>query len=378
MFPSYAEAELARLMLESVANCHILGSLQIVGGSALDKSLVIQKFMARRKAYTEVYKKDQVRADHVKGMGDVVFKGFQCLNPECQEFLLVRKDDISEFFEIPCPTCEFVHKYGEESKFYDYELRDLRDDSIIKEGNFTILHDDYIDEAEEFKYCIICNALKPLDLFDRHSARKSKRQGECRLCKAVYNELKNPTRIMDQHREAAQKRRLYMELTGGSKIDSKEIYKRFDYKCFKCQEDLSQDIQEKSVQRGGNLDHTLPAKYLWPLTNDNATLLCQRHNAEKAEKWPSEFYTHQELKRLVLLTGIPYDTLAAKPFYNPEALKKLHGPGFVDTLLTKYAAYMDEMIMIRNRILDATGLDMFAISKTLSKEWITEADKRRR
>ena len=308
-------------------------------------------------------------------MGDVVFKVFQCLNPDCQEFICIRKDEVSEFFEIPCPRCGMIHKYGDETKFYDYQLMNIEENSVLRKGQFAILHDNYVDEAEEFKYCIICCALKPLDHFDRHASRKSKRQGECRLCKALYNELKNPTRTTDQHREAAQKRRLYVELTGGDKIDSTEIYERFSYKCFKCGHDLSQDIQAKSVQRGGNLDHTLPVKFLWPLTNHNATLLCQRHNGEKAEKWPSEFYTNQEIKRLVTLTGIPYDTMAGDPHYNPEAIERLHDPTFVDNLLAKYAAYMDEMIMIRNRILNATSFDMFSVSKTLSKAWIEKADK---
>jgi len=54
--------------------------------------------MARRKPYTNVCKENQIRADHVKGMGDVVFKGFQCLNSTCQEFIFVLKEDVSEFF----------------------------------------------------------------------------------------------------------------------------------------------------------------------------------------------------------------------------------------------------------------------------------------
>ena len=167
-----------------------------------------------------------------------------------------------------------------------------------------------------------------------------------------------------------------MDLTESNKINSKEIYERFGYKCFKCGEDLSQDIQVKSVQRGGNLDHTLPAKFLWPFTNHNATLLCQRHNGEKAEKWPSEFYTDQEIKRLVTLTGISYDTMTGEPHYNPDAIERLHDPEFVDTLLAKYAASMDEMINIRNRILNATGFDMFGVSKTLSKAWTVKANTR--
>jgi len=42
--------------------------------------------MPRRKPYTKVVKRNQLRADHIRGMGDVVFKGFQCLNSECREF----------------------------------------------------------------------------------------------------------------------------------------------------------------------------------------------------------------------------------------------------------------------------------------------------
>ena len=330
--------------------------------------------MPRRKAYTKVAKENQIRPDYVKGMGDVVFKGFQCLCPECEEFIFVRKDDISEFFEITCPSCGHLHRYGDEAKFYNYKLLNTDNNLVIQEGSFSVLHDDYVDESKEFKYCIICCTLKPLENFDKHSARKSQRQGECRLCKAIYNALKNPTRTTDQHREAAQKRRLYVELTNGEKIESKVIYNRFGYKCFKCGEDLTQDLQAKSLLRG-NLDHTLPAKFLWPLTNHNATLLCQRHNGEKAEKWPSEFYTDEELKRLVTLTGIPYVTMTSDPHYNPNAIERLQDPEFLDSLLSKYAAYMDEMILIRNRILTATGFDMFSISTTLSKTWIEQADK---
>ena len=153
--------------------------------------------MARRKAYTRVEKVNQTRPDHVKGMGDVVFKGFQCLNADCTQFIFVRKDDISEFFEITCLACGHLHKFGEEAKFYDYMLMNTEENTLIQEGEFSIMHDDYVDEAKEFKYCIICCTLKPLEYFGRHSARKSQHQGECRLCKDVYNKLKNPTRTTD-------------------------------------------------------------------------------------------------------------------------------------------------------------------------------------
>ena len=98
--------------------------------------------MPRRKPYTRVVKSEQIRAKHVKGMGDVVFKGFQCLNSECQQFIFIRKSEIGEDFEIACPSCGTILRSGEETKFYDYTLVDLRDNSTIEQGQFTILHDD--------------------------------------------------------------------------------------------------------------------------------------------------------------------------------------------------------------------------------------------
>ena len=52
--------------------------------------------MVRRKPYTKVNKTNQIRAEHVRGMGDIVFKGFQCLNSECREFIFIRKDEIGD------------------------------------------------------------------------------------------------------------------------------------------------------------------------------------------------------------------------------------------------------------------------------------------
>ena len=45
--------------------------------------------MPRRSKYSNVNKTNQIRAPHVKGMGDVAFKGFQCLNPYCTNFIFV-------------------------------------------------------------------------------------------------------------------------------------------------------------------------------------------------------------------------------------------------------------------------------------------------
>lgn len=330
--------------------------------------------MARRSPYSKVNKTNQIRAEHVKGMGDVVFKGFQCLNPECTEFIFVREDEIGEDFSIECPACGYVHESGGETKFYDYSM-DVNDDSgvpvSVATGSFSIYHDDYIAEAKLYKYCIVCNTIKPLEFFDRHASRASGHQGECRLCKKAYNEIKNGTRLTDQHREAAQKRRLLLDVAGSPKINSREIENRYGQKCFCCGKDLSAvtDKREKP------LDHTLPVYYLWPLSTENATLLCRDCNGNKSGTWPSDFYDDSHLRRLAILTGFDYDLLSGEPQYNPEAITALHDPEKVDALLVKFAAYMPEVIKLRNRILRDTGFDFFSVSKTISDAYVRQANE---
>jgi hypothetical protein len=330
--------------------------------------------MARRAPYTSVEKRNFSRPAHVEGRGDVLYRGFQCLNPECSNFIFVNDEDITVDFEIVCDVCGFKHTAGKTMRVYDYDLRDRRDQSIIETGQFEILHDDYVEEAKGYKYCIICATLKPIELFDKHAARKTGRQGECNLCKQLYNSIKNQTRIADQHREASQKRRLYTELTDSPRIDIGAIYEKFGNSCFKCGRELSQDREKGKKEMRGNLDHTLPAKFLWPLSTDNATLLCQGHNADKAEGWPGEYYTDKELRRLAPLVGIDYRTLKGEAHFNPEALKRLTKRAFVEAIFAKYARYPDELIGLRNRILVATEFDFFKSWPQISADLVKRAD----
>ncbi|MET3548334.1 5-methylcytosine-specific restriction endonuclease McrA [Paenibacillus favisporus] len=329
--------------------------------------------MARRKAYSKVKKHGQIRADHVKGMGDVVFKVFQCLNPYCENFITVREDQLNGDFKIVCEKCSYSMYAGGETTFFQYDMEVDHDGAriIAESGNFTVLHEEYVYEAEKFKYCIVCNTMKPLSYFDNHRSRDSGRQGECRLCKKIYNSIKNGTRTSDQHRESTQKRRMYMDLSGDEKIISKEIYERYNYRCFKCKKDLSS--VESSIER--HLDHTLPVYYLWPLNTKNATLLCRKCNGEKSGNWPTEFYNTSEIQYLTVLTGYPFELLNGEPTYNPEALERLSDPEVVDELLVKYSRYIGEIIKLRNRLLRDINFDFFKYSNTISSIWIDQADK---
>lgn len=333
--------------------------------------------MARRATYTKVDKKNFVRPGHVTGMGDKLWRGFQCLNPDCKNEIIVRDEVITDDFSIVCDVCGFNHQSGEVIKLFDYDLIDKRDDSTIESGPFEILHDDYIKESARLKYCIVCSSLKPVELFDIHNARAGTgRQGECNLCKQVYNSIKNQTRTVDQHREASQKRRLYTQFEE-DKINLQTIYERFDGRCFKCGLDLSQDLKQVGIAKSGNLDHTLPVFYLWPLTDQNATLLCKKHNGEKAEKWPSHFYSDAELRRLSALTGIEYKILAGDPSFNGEALGRLNDGKFVEKLFEKFARYPEELLRLRNRVLSATGFDFLTSSNKLSADWTAKAEAMR-
>lgn len=329
--------------------------------------------MGRRKPYSKVNKFNQIRAKHVKGMGDVVFLGFQCLNPECENYIFVRKDEIDEDFDIECPVCGYHLCSGNETNFYDYVVEVTTDGEteIVDKGEFSIFHEEYLNFATEYKYCIVCNTLRPLEYFDKHSSRKSGRQGECRQCKKIYNSIKNGTRITDQHRESSQKRRLLLDIAN-QKVYSKKVYKNYNYKCFNCGKDLS----DVSSAKERPLDHTLPVYYLWPLTTETATLLCQKCNGEKTGNWPSEFYPPDKLRLLSVKTGIAYELLAGYPEYNPDAINKLSDPSFVDELLVKYNKYMEKAIIpLRNRLLHDTNFDFFQNSTLISSEWIEIADR---
>ena len=132
--------------------------------------------MTRRTPYTKVEKKNFTRPARVEGQGDVLYRGFQCLNPECTNFIFVKDQEITDDFKIVYDVCAFEHTAGETTLVYDYDLRDTRNDSIIESGKFETLHDDYIEEAKGYKYCIICATLKPLELLRSRATHISTRK----------------------------------------------------------------------------------------------------------------------------------------------------------------------------------------------------------
>ncbi len=329
--------------------------------------------MARRSSYTTVTRIGFSRPDHVKGMGDRAFRVLQCLNPVCTEILVIDERDLEGDFCVDCPSCSFSLKMGEVLELYKYQVANRLTGETSPDEPAMVVHEDYVMRAARFKYCIVCGALKPLAEFDRHTARLTGRQGECNMCKQDYNSVKNATRTTEQHRIASQQRRLYVQFDSPQRLDINAIVERFDGRCFKCGKAVAIDDNDGESLKA-NLDHTRPVYYLWPLTTDNATLLCREHNGNKRHKWPGDFYSDVECRKLAGLTGIDYRDLIGKPVFNPDAIRRLRDGQFVEELFQKFARYPDDLLRLRNRIMDAEGFDFLSSAPRLSPDWKKRAD----
>lgn len=332
--------------------------------------------MARRSKYTQVTRNGFIRPDHVKGMGDKAFRVFQCLSPTCTNMMVVDERELEGDFCIDCPACGFSLKMGEALELYQYQVANKLTSKTSSYEPALVVHEDYVMRAPRFKYCIICAALKPLSEFDRHSRRLTGRQGECNMCKQDYNGIKNSTRTTEQHRIASQQRRLYVQFDKVERLDVNAIVDRFEGRCFKCGKEVSVANSDGEMLKA-NLDHTRPVYYLWPLTTDNATLLCREHNGNKRHKWPGQYYSDDDCRRLAALTGISYRELVGPPVFNPDAIERLRDGEFVEELFQKFARYPDELLRLRNRILDAEGFDFLQSAPRLSPAWTKQADELR-
>lgn len=282
----------------------------------------------------------------IRGTGVVdaseVWRVFECFRPGCDQLLKVSEDWIEEQravntpIAIVCPTC-----------------------GLENGGNV-------IERAARWKYCRVCEWLQPLENFHKHKpggrSFRSGRQLECRVCKnTLINPDLNPKRTSDQHREAAQRRRLYNLIAGEEgRISSHAVFERFGGQCFNCRKPL---VYRSRGMKSFDLDHTLPAKYLWPLNTTSATLLCSECNNAKHDKWPSEFYKPEQLRALARLTSIDYDLLDGPPQLNPNAIESILAN--VDRFIEQWIAYPDDIKKLRQLIQEMTSMDIFANASTV-------------
>lgn len=213
---------------------------------------------------------------------------------------------IPETFYLPHETAIEVDVAAEESKRFR-----------IQEGS-----------PIKLKKCSYCGRLLPVNprrlgvlAFHKHNAKLTKHQNECRACKKWrINDSFNPIRTTDQLHESSvitRERKLFLREPeilqdikdrNGAGLKSK-VWERFGRKCFRCDVPVTLDNFQ--------LDHTRPLAYLWPI-DEYATCLCGECNNEKKEKFPVDFYTPQELKRLSQITGLRLAELKKKELNDRE------------------------------------------------------------
>jgi hypothetical protein len=175
------------------------------------------------------------------------------------------------------------------------------------------------------------------------------------MCKKLYNNLKNESRLTEQHREAAETRRLLTALSGEAAIGSiDDLLERFDHQCFNCEKSL---LDAEGGDEGYHLDHTLPVSWLWPL-DLGPTILCRQCNGRKSDHWPSEFYSSPaKLRALSMRTGIPFASLSGPPFFNPAGIERIRTDA--DLIIERWVDHPQKLRALRTRIRAATGEDVF-------------------
>ncbi len=168
-----------------------------------------------------------------------------------------------------------------------------------------------------WKQCNTCGRILPFQAFSKHAGwGPLQRQMECRSCKGAINAMLNPRRTKQQLHEASARRRIAELLLQGENqtIAPDELFARFGGRCFKTKRAL--DIRDR---KSWAIDHVLPSRYLYPLSVENAALLCAEANNAKRDGWPSQFYTNNELIELSRLTGADLTLLASRePIVNAD------------------------------------------------------------
>jgi hypothetical protein len=222
---------------------------------------------------------------------------------------LPNPSDAYKNFVWTCVHCVFVHSRTNDLPFHDWPADAVDNSELPAQRFWTAFFRSATENAESYwKQCNVCSRILPNADFSRHVGwGPLEKQMECRACKAVINAHLNPKRTTEQLRESGMKRRIaeLLVATSDEKLDVHALFKRFSYKCFKTGTELK--IEEPSTWQ---IDHTLPSKYFYPLSIQNATLLSTGANQNKSGSWPQTFYTNEELIHLAEITGAPLDVLS--------------------------------------------------------------------
>lgn len=262
-----------------------------------------------------------------------------------------------------CEKCKFVHSKssdlptkspaGKKLPFNDWGDKARLHNSVAAQRfwkSFFAVATEY--PSSYWKRCNTCGRILPASAFSGHKGwGPLEKQMECRSCKAVINANLNPKRTKEQLHESAVRRRIGDLLFPGEEknINLEDLFNRFNGKCFKTGKVL--DIKDR---KSWAIDHILPSKYFYPLTRENAALLSRDANENKRDKWPSHFYTNNELKRLAIITGADLSLISNK---KPIVNKNIDVDAAVTRLLSvREATDLSRRIEEIKKVLQSNGL----------------------
>ena len=233
--------------------------------------------------------------------------GFICLN--CKELnnirignRLLNSKEVYETAKWECTKCGYVHSKESDLSFENWDEKFRLAESVQTQRFWEAFFRIATEHPESYwKQCNTCGRILPFAAFSKHSGwGPLERQMECRSCKGSINAVLNPKRTKQQLYESSVRRRIADLLVEGENepVDIEDLFRRFESKCFKTR--MKIDINKRNTWE---IDHILPSKWLYPLNKQNAALLSKDANNNKRHKWPSEFYTNNELIELAKITG---------------------------------------------------------------------------
>jgi len=217
-----------------------------------------------------------------------------------------------------CKHCGFKHNKDANLPFTNWPQSSTLAGSASTQRFWQAFFRASTEHCESYwKQCNVCGRVLPFSAFSKHRGwGPLQRQMECRGCKGAINAILNPQRTSQQLFESSIRRRIGDLLLQGQNetIDIQELFERFEYRCFKTKKSL--DMNDRSSWA---VDHILPSRYLYPLTKSNAALLSKEANDNKRDRWPSEFYSNNELLELAKITEAGLNLLSSKePIINPN------------------------------------------------------------
>ena len=242
---------------------------------------------------------------------------YTCVNCRAVNYVHIGSELVSpeyafQHFSWECPHCGFVHSRNSDlpESWTNWRPELLEREELTAERFWQAFFRASTENPEAYwKQCNVCGRILPNSAFSKHEGfGPLAKQMECRACKGAINAQLNCRRTSEQLRESSVRRRIadmFVE-EYNERIDVPALFQRFGGRCFKTGKPL-----DMGKTGSWHIDHILPSKYLYPLTVRNAALLSSDANSNKRDRWPSEFYTPQELVALARITGADLKLLSS-------------------------------------------------------------------